>query len=88
MARVKRICCAADVVDAYDHNIFYYTTIKQLRLVVVKLAKINIGEPKEFNVSVVLREAIVQKIPEFYEIFHKRGGWANRISYLLFRNSK
>ena len=53
MARVKRICCAADVVDAYDHNIFYYTTIKQLRLVVVKLAKINIGEPKEFNVSVV-----------------------------------
>ena len=32
-----------------------------------------------------LREAIVQKIPEFYEIFSQRGG-VNRISYLLFRN--
>ena len=30
----------------------------------------------------VLREAIVQKIPEFYEIFHKRGGQPDFISLI------
>ena len=35
-----------------------------------------------------VREAIVQKIPEFYEIISQTGRGVNRISYLLFRNSK
>ena len=35
-----------------------------------------------------IREAIVQKIPKFYEIISQTGGGVNRISYLLFRNSK
>ena len=43
-------------------------------------------EAAEWNVAMQLREAILQKITEFYEIISQTG--VNRISYLLFRNSK
>ena len=34
------------------------------------------------RVTLGLRDAIVQKIPEFYEIFHKRGGQPDFISLI------
>ena len=40
------------------------------------------------HLDYALREAIVQKITEFYEIISQTGGGVNRISYLLFRNVK